>query len=224
MFKCLVIDDEPLAREVLESYMKELPMLNQVASCKDAIEAMDYLQKETIDVIFLDINMPKLSGINFYKSLNKKPQVIFTTAYSEHAVEGFELEATDYLLKPFSFERFLKAVNKLQKQEGPPPNDDFIMLKADKRMHKVSYEQIQYFESIGDYVKVHLEAGKTLIIGETLRKLEELLPASFMRVHKSYIISIPQLEYLEGNQIKLGENKIPIGQSYRDKVNEMFKK
>ncbi len=223
MIKCLIIDDEPLARDVLQTYIQDLPSLKLTASCEDAIEAMEWLKKESVDVIFLDINMPKLSGINFYKSLPKKPKVIFTTAYAEHAIEGFELEAVDYLLKPFSFERFLKAVNRLQFL-SPSQDVDYIMLKADKRTHKINFEQISYFESIGNYVKTHLVDGKTLIINETLRKLEELLPPSFMRVHKSYIISIPKLEYLEGNQIKLKEVKIPIGQSYRDKVNDALRK
>ncbi|MEO9871706.1 LytR/AlgR family response regulator transcription factor [Ekhidna sp.] len=223
MIRCIIIDDEPLARDVLESYTKDLPSLKLVAICKDAIEAMDILNREEIDLIFLDINMPKLSGLNFYKALSKKPKVIFTTAYAEHAVEGFELEAVDYLLKPFSFERFIKAVNKISMEESNQ-KDDFIMLKADKRSHKINYNQILYFESLGDYVKAHLVNEKILIISETLKKLEELLPSSFLRVHKSYILSIPHLEYLEGNQAKISDTKIPIGQSYRDKVNDIFKK
>ncbi len=224
MIKCLIIDDEPLAREVLESYVEDLPSLELVASCTDAVEALDRLNQEPIDLLFLDINMPKLSGINFYKSLSVKPKVIFTTAYSDHAVEGFELEAVDYLLKPFSFERFVKAVNKVK--INPPDNQqaDFIMLKVDKKTHKINFDQIQYFESIGDYVKLHLTDGKTLIISETLRKLEELLPKAFLRVHKSYIIALEQLEYLEGNQAKIGETKIPIGQSYREKINMLLRK
>ncbi|WP_420316374.1 LytR/AlgR family response regulator transcription factor [Ekhidna sp.] len=222
MIRCLIVDDEPPAREVLESYVADLPKLQLIASCTNAVEALEWLDKESIDLIFLDINMPKLSGVNFYKSLSKKPKVIFATAYPDHAVEGFELEAVDYLLKPFSFERFVKAVNKVdtgKKEES----GDFIMLKADKKNHKVNFDQILYFESIGDYVKVHLK-DKTLIISETLRKLEEILPDTFLRVHKTYIISIPCLEYVEGNQIKIAETKIPIGQSYRDRVNEVFRK
>lgn len=224
MIKCLIIDDEPLARELLESYITDLPSLNLIATCADALEALEWLKKESIDLLFLDINMPKLSGINFYKSLSKKPKVIFTTAYSDHAVEGFELEAIDYLLKPFSFERFLKAVNKVQMDLPDNQASSFIMFKADKKSHKVDFKQIIYFESIGDYVKVHLTESKTLIISETLRKLEGILPSSFLRVHKSYIIALNHLDYLEGNQAKIGETKIPIGQSYRDKVNDVLRK
>ncbi len=223
MIKCLIVDDEPLAREVLESYISDLPALKLIASCSDAVEALGWLNQDTIDLIFLDINMPKLSGINFYKSLSKKPKVIFTTAYADHAVEGFELEAVDYLLKPFSFDRFLKAVNKL-KSEDFVPEQDFIMLKADKKNHKINFDQILYFESIGDYVKVHLDAEKTLIINDTLRTLESVLPSTFVRVHKSYIIALKHLKYLEGNQAKVRETKIPIGQSYRDKVNKILGK
>lgn len=223
VIKCLIVDDEPLAREVLESYIGDLPSLKLIASCNDAVEALSWLKQEPIDLLFLDINMPKLSGINFYKSLSKKPKVIFTTAYTDYAVEGFELEAIDYLLKPFSFDRFIKAVNKVQ-LDSVESSVDFIMLKADKKNHKINFDQIIYFESIGDYVKVHIEEGKTLIISETLRKLEEILPPSFLRVHKSYIIALKHLEYLEGNQAKIGETKIPIGQSYRDKVNELLRK
>ena len=224
MIKCLIIDDEPLAREVLEEYVADLPMLQLVASCTNAVEALQRINKETIDLIFLDINMPKLSGIHFYKSLTHKPQVIFTTAYADHAIEGFELDAVDYLLKPFSFDRFLKAVNKVSSSNNNEPHSDFIMLKADKKSHKIDYDQIIYFESIGDYVKVHLKGSKTLIISETLRKLEEILPSSFLRIHKSYIISLSHLQYLEGNRAKIGDTKIPIGQSYRDKVNEVLGK
>ena len=224
MIRCLIVDDEPLAREVLESYVEDMPTLELVACCSDAMEALDWLDQEQIDLLFLDINMPKLSGINFYKSLSQKPKVIFTTAYSNHAVEGFELEAVDYLLKPFSFERFVKAVNKVQVDQRESQTADFIMLKADKKTHKINFNKILYFESIGDYVKLHLEEGKTLIINETLRKLEEMLPKNFLRVHKSFIIALTQLEYLEGNQAKIGEIKIPIGQSYRDKVNALLRK
>lgn len=225
---CMIVEDEPLAREVLTSYIKDLNYLSLDFTCTDAIEALNVLDSNRVDLIFLDINMPRLSGLSFYKSLNKKPKVIFTTAYPDHAVEGFELEATDYLLKPFSFERFVQAVNKvrvLMENDQPTSVDDFIMLKADKKAHKISYGDLRYFESIGDFVKVHLVDGKVLIINDTLRKLEEALPTNqFARVHKTYIISIGQVAYLEGNRMNLGETLIPIGQTYREKVNELFNK
>jgi DNA-binding LytR/AlgR family response regulator len=219
----MIIDDEPLARDVLQSYVTDTPNLTLSAIAKNALEAIELLEKHEVDVLFLDINMPKLSGLSFYKSLDTKPLVVFTTAYSEHAVEGFEVDAIDYLLKPFSFERFLKAVHKVRQKLSSQTTEDFIMLKADKKTYKVSFEEILYFESIGDYVKAHLQ-DKTLIIADTLRKLEEVLPErQFMRVHKSYLIATTHIEYLEGNQIKLKETKIPIGQSYRDKINALKK-
>lgn len=222
MIRCLIVDDEPLAREVLESYVNEIPEMRLVSSCKSALEAKKLLSAEEIDLIFLDINMPEVSGLSFYKTLVKKPRVIFTTAYAEHAVEGFELDAIDYLLKPFSFERFEKSVKKVLQTTND--SHEYIMFKVDKRIHKVDYNQIQYFKSIGDYVKVILLDKQTLIISDTLKKLEQQLPGDFMRVHKSYIISIPKLEFIEGNTIKLGDSQIPIGQSYREKVNETFRR
>lgn len=224
----MIVEDEPLARDVLTSYINDLSYLSLEFTCSDAIEALNVLDQNHVDLIFLDINMPRLSGLSFYKSLNKKPKVIFTTAYPDHAVEGFELEATDYLLKPFSFERFAKAVNKAKSglEDGKGQKvDDFIMLKADKKTHRINYDELLYFESIGDFVKAHLKDSKVLIINETLRKLEEVLPSTlFIRVHKTYIISISHMAYLEGNRMKLGEVMIPIGQTYREKVNELFSK
>jgi len=221
MPKCLIIEDEPLARDILESYLEEFPEFELIATCSRAEDARAILQSEAIDLIFLDINLPDLSGLSFYKSLIRKPKLIFTTAYAEFAVEGFELEALDYLLKPFSFDRFKKA---LEKVESPAkPNSEFIMLKADKRIHKIDFSAICYFEAKGDFVKVILEEGKNLIIADSLKNLEKLLPQSFIRCHKSYIISLPKLQYLEGNQLKLKEAMIPIGPAYREKLQEGLK-
>lgn len=220
MIKCLIVDDEPLSRDVLKTYCTDHPDLEITALCKDAFEAMNALGKSSVDLIFLDVNMPKLSGINFYKSLNQKPMVVFTTAYPEFAVEGFELDATDYLLKPFSFERFVKAVNKVKEKSMSQPDSDekYILLKADRKVYKVDFSEILFFEALGDYVKAHLQ-DKVLIVTTTLKKLIEELPASaFMRTHKSYIIAKSKIEYLEGNQIQLPQHKIPIGQAYREEV------
>ena len=217
---CLIVDDEPLSREVLRNYIYDHPDLELAGECKDAFEAMGDLEQKAIDLIFLDINMPKLSGINFYKSLNQKPMVIFTTAYPEFAVEGFELDAVDYLLKPFSFERFIKAVNKAKGKlpAAEKESTDFIMLKADKKMYRTAYDDILFFESLGDYVKVHTKE-RVLIIASTLKKLLTELPESrFLRTHKSYIISMSSVEYIEGNQIKIGEQMVSIGQAYREEV------
>ena len=222
MPNCLIIEDEPLAQEVLESYIAEIPNLKLLANCRRAKEAKAFLEKQKVDLIFLDINLPEISGLNFYKTLVNRPKVIFTTAYAEFALDGFELEAVDYLLKPFSFERFEKAIHKLKIDSGSDAG--FIMLKADKRMHKVDYEQICYLESHGDFVKVILQEGRSLIISDTLKRLESLLPGQFIRCHKSYIISISKVIYLEGNQIKIKDQMIPIGQSYREKVKQQFER
>ncbi len=223
--KCLIIDDEPLSRDVIRNYVNDHPELQLEGECKDAFEAMAALESSKVDLIFLDINMPKLSGINFYKSLNQKPLVIFTTAYPEFAVEGFELDAVDYLLKPFSFERFIKAVNKAKGKVAVPEKEtsDYMMLKADKKMYRTAYDDILFFESLGDYVKVYTR-GRVLIIAGTLKKLLSELPATrFLRTHKSYIISMAQVEYIEGNQIKIGEHIVSIGQAYREEVMSRLK-
>lgn len=216
--KCIIVDDEPLSRDVLETYISDHPDLNLIASCKDAFEAMAALEKVRVDLMFLDINMPKISGINFYKSLNQRPNVIFTTAYSEFAVEGFELNAIDYLLKPFSFERFVQAVNKFKEKSKTVSQEGHILMKADKKMYKVDYTEILYFEALGDYVKAHLE-DKVLIVTSTLKKLLAELPSDqFFRSHKSFIISKKKIAYVEGNQIKIGDKMVGIGQAYKEEV------
>lgn len=220
MIKCLIVDDEPLSRDVLKTYCADHPELEVAAFCKDAFEAMAALEKEAIDLIFLDVNMPKLSGVNFYKSLNHKPKVIFTTAYPEFAVEGFELNAVDYLLKPFSFERFIKAINKVKEKLNQSNNVAYdqghILLKADKKIYRTDYQNLLFCEALGDYVKVNVE-GKTLIVTTTLKKLMEELPESlFVRVHKSFIVNKSKIEYVEGNQVKIQDQFIPIGQSFKE--------
>ena len=224
-YKCIIIEDEPLAQNVLKKYIGENPSLELVAICNDALEAQSVLIQENIDLIFLDINLPKLSGINFIKTLVHSPLIIFTTAYPEFAVEGFELNAIDYLLKPFSFERFLKAVNKaLEKLNASPTQNSneneisFIFLKADKKIHRVELETIHYIEAIGDYMKVVTDSGQ-LVVNETMKKLQEELPVkSFMRVHKSFIISRNKIKYIEGNYIQVEDKSIPIGATYRNEV------
>jgi len=222
MIKCLVIDDEPLSRNVLKTFVNDHPDLTLMGECKDAFEAMEKLSQETVDLLFLDINMPKLSGINFYKSLNQKPAVIFTTAYPEFAVEGFELNAIDYLMKPIAFERFVQAIQKVKEKLGTAKKSnatqDHILLKADKKMYRTPFENIRYCEALGDYVKVHL-IDRTLIVTTTMKgMLADLPDDQFVRTHKSYIINKTKFEYIEGNQIKIGEHMVPIGQSYREEV------
>lgn len=225
--KCILVDDEPIARDIIEQYIQDMPQLELVAKCSNAFEAMSVLQNEDISLVFLDINMPRLSGLNLVRSLSHPPLIIFITAYPEFAVEGFEVEATDYILKPFSFERFIKAVNKAFKKMASPssplsdPGDNtYLVVKADKRLHKINYQDILYFSAIGDYMKVHTPQ-KVLITKETLKNIETHLPPhQFIRVHKSYIISVDAIQYIEGNQVKVNQELLPIGLTYKDKLLE----
>ena len=218
---CYIIDDEPPAIKVLEHYIRQTPQLQLLGSANDAILGMQAVQEQTPQLLFLDINMPKLSGISLLKALPHPPAVIFTTAYPEYALEGFELEAVDYLLKPISFERFLKAVNKAQRsfapQETPPP-PAFLLLQADRKLHRVLLEDIRYLQAYGDYVKVH--TTKQLYVPKTtLNHLEEQLPSNlFFRVHRSFLVALQKIEYLEGNFVVVGDEKIPVGRRYREEL------
>ncbi|HEX6179689.1 MAG TPA: LytTR family DNA-binding domain-containing protein [Chitinophagaceae bacterium] len=224
MYKCLVIEDEPLAQQVLKKYIADHPMLQLVAVSNDALEAQQVLSSEKISILFLDINLPKLSGINFLRSLPDPPAVIFTTAYPEYAVEGFDLNAIDFLMKPFSFERFLKAVHKAidkLKQPGvqaPPEASRYILLKADKKVFRLNSDEILYCEAVDDYVRV-ITQEEQYLAHYTLKKLMEELPTGlFIRVHKSYIIAKDKIRFFEGNYVKVGNKDIPIGASYRDEI------
>ena len=219
--KCIIIDDEPSSQDILETFIKRVEYLELIAIFSSAVEAMSFLKEQAIDLMFLDINMPELSGLTFYKSLQNPPKVIFATAYTEHAVEGFELSAVDYLLKPFSFERFLKAIAKVNPVIEKPT--EHMLIKADKRLHQVKIDEIKYLESIGDYVKVHL-LDSTLITYTTLKKIHQELPSSvFLKVHKSYIVNTNRIEYVEGNMIHIADNEIPIGASYKEDFQEKWR-
>ena len=228
---CIIVDDEPLSQEIIENYIQDIPTLELVKKCNDAFEAAEVLQNYDIQLIFLDINMPKLSGISFVKSIPNAPEVIFITAYPEFAVEGFEVEATDYILKPFSIERFMKAVNKAlrkiaTKQAGKYSLQEhaYLIIKSDKKMHKIDYNDLLYFNSIGDYVKVFTK-NKVLITNDTLKSIEVQLPQQyFIRIHKSFIISINAIQYIEGNQVKVANELLPIGLTYKDKLIELLNK
>lgn len=223
---CMIVEDEPVSQEILKRYIQDLESLDLIAVCDNAIDASQKLLTIKPDLLFLDITMPRLSGLDFYKSLINPPHVIFTTAYPEYAVNGFEVNAVDYLVKPFAFDRFVKAINRLQdllrvssKAETP-----FIMLQADKKFHKVNIDDILFLEAMGDYVKVFLP-GKTLIVHQTLQRLTEQLPTKlFYRVHKSYVISLSKLEYVEGNQIIIKSHHVPIGQTYRNEFLTVLQK
>jgi Response regulator of the LytR/AlgR family len=226
--KCLIVDDEPLSQDVLKKYVDDCPLLELAGISFDAFEANDMLQAHDIQLIFLDINMPKLSGIRFVKTLNNAPLIIFTTAYPEYAIEGYEVDATDYLVKPFSFERFLKAVNKaIEKinyaQLKNQPAGGFILLKSDKKVYKVNYDDIMYLQSFGDYVKVFTNE-KCLVVHDTFKNMQEQLPErEFVRIHKSYLIAFGKIQYIEGNQVKIGNELIPIGLNYKEELTKRLK-
>ncbi|WP_346858015.1 LytTR family DNA-binding domain-containing protein [uncultured Draconibacterium sp.] len=222
---CVIIDDEPLSQDVLEDFVKACPELKLVAICNDALEAGAVLKRESVDLLFLDINMPRLSGIGFIKSLKEPPLVILVTAYPEYAIEGFEIEALDYLLKPVAFSRFRTAVNRaverfLAKEEKEVKH---VMVRANKKNYRINFNEIIYLEAQGDYVRFVTEE-RALMVHGTLKEFLEQLPSNqFERIHKSYVISLGKVVYLEGNQVKLGEYKLPVSLSYKDVLNEKLK-
>ncbi len=223
---CIIVDDEPLAIEVLTSYIERIEIISLEKSFRNAISAFEFLQVNTVDLVFLDIQMPKLTGINLLKTLNNPPKVIFTTAYREYALEGFELEAVDYLLKPIPFERFLKAVNKYldnntnqySKQNASDANDPFIYFKVDKKMVKVRLSEILYIESIKDYVKVVTE-NKEIVTHQKISYMElKLSDEKFIRVHRSFIVSKDKIDAYSASEIEIGKHHIPIGRNYKSEV------
>ncbi|WP_434036079.1 LytR/AlgR family response regulator transcription factor [Formosa sp. 4Alg 33] len=223
MYKCLIIDDEELARALLESYVKKLDFLELKGSFENPLEAMSLIKSESIDVIFLDIQMPDLKGTDFAKLIPATTKVIFTTAYSEYAIQGFELNALDYLLKPITFERFLTAVNKLKTDTSVATISEFITVKSGYDLHKIKLTDINYIESDSEYVVFHLNNRKIMSY-QTLKSLQKSLPeALFIRVHRSYIVNKLQVTGLKGRDLLLSEVNIPVSDSYYDTVkNTLF--
>jgi len=226
--KCLIIDDEPPARDVLRRYVEQLPMLQFCGECGNAIEALTLLQHHSIDLLFLDIRMPQISGIDFLKTLKHAPKVIFTTAYSEYALEGYELDIVDYLMKPIRFDRFLKAVNKafpLQdiKQVNTEPvkekgGEAFVYFRADRKMVKVLLNDILYIESMKDYVKVFTH-NATIITKQPISSVENMLPEhKFIRTHRSFIVSVDKIRSFTNELLEVGKTEVPIGKLYRNSV------
>lgn len=231
MLQCLLIDDEPPALKVLSRYISDIGGMEVVGQCKNAIEAIEILRNQRVDVIFLDIKMPRIVGTDFLKSLSHPPKVIFVTAYREFAVDGFELDAVDYLVKPVSFERFLKAVTKLNRIIGRDVSytgnstsgvaDAFVYLKVNKDMKKIFIDQLLYIESCKDYVKIFLTDGKSFLVKQSITAMENLFSdQNFLRVHRSYIISMDNISSYNGISIRLGKTEIPIGRLYKHSVLE----
>ncbi len=231
ILKTLVIDDEPLAQEIIKKFAGDVKSLEIAGFCGDALEALEILNNQPIDLIFLDINMPKLSGIEFLRTLKDPPIVILTTAYPDYAMDGYELNVTDYLIKPFSFIRFLKAVQKAEQQftlkhkseiESKPES---IFIKSNKKIHQVRFDEIIYIEGLGDYIKIYIEKSH-LVTNISMKKMEELLPANdFYRIHKSFIVSLKKIISIEGNMVEVPGKKLTIGNSYRSdfftKINKL---
>lgn len=218
---CLIVDDEPLAQDVLNSYVKQTPQLELIGICNNAIEALEKMKLSTIDLIFLDIQMPEITGIDFLRSLKNPPMVIFTTAYQNYAIEGFELNAIDYLLKPFSQDRFNKAVRKAEelsklKEEHHQREDDYIFIKSDQKLQKIYYNDIIFIEALADYVKIHTPEKRYITL-QTMKNMEEKLPDKFFkRVHRSYIIALDKIKTLVGSAVEVEGQKIPIGKNYKE--------
>ncbi|MBS1736394.1 MAG: response regulator transcription factor [Bacteroidetes bacterium] len=234
--RCLIVDDEPLAVRLISSYIQQVPGLEIAAACNNAIDAFEILREQKIDLLFLDIKMPKLIGTDFLRSISNPPKVIFITAYRDYALDGYELDIVDYLLKPVSFTRFMKAVSKATKlislnnnfsSINTEPNnnkDSFLYFKIDKEMQKVLLHEILFIESSKEYVRLHLEKGKSLLVKQGLSSLEKLLsPHRFLRVHRSYIVTIEKISSFTNSHIIINDYKIPIGRLYKNEVNSVLK-
>ena len=237
--KCLIVDDEQHARRLLADYLSKMPEMELARECKNAMEAIQILREGNIDLMLLDIQMPDLTGVELLRSLSKKPVVIFTTAYKEYALEGYELDVVDYMLKPIAFERFVQGINKaarfiqLKKSNKDPdtvvanlstPSPEIINLKADYKIYRVRVDDILYIEGLKEYVTFYTTSRKYIVL-ESLKRLEETLPQEkFKRVHKSYIVNVHMIDALYGNMLEIGKTEIPIGKSYADSVkSSLFK-
>ncbi|MCC6684940.1 MAG: response regulator transcription factor [Bacteroidia bacterium] len=225
--KCLIVDDEPLALDVLENFIKRTPDLELVGRCENAMQAIQTLKEKQVDLLFTDIEMPEFNGIELVKSLNTKPLIIFTTAHPEYAVQGYELDIVDYLLKPIAFDRFVKSVNKaselmnFKKGESSGKDQlDYIFIKSEQKYIKVNFSDILYIEALADYVKVHTPE-KRIITLQTMKNLEDKLPSEqFVRVHRSFIIALDKINSISGNVIYMNKDEVPIGKNFRE---EFFK-
>ncbi|GAF05750.1 LytR/AlgR family response regulator transcription factor [Saccharicrinis fermentans] len=236
--KCLVIDDERLAREYLKNYIGKIPELELLGDFNSPLKATELIKKGDVDLIFIDIQMPDITGIDFIRSLSNKPEIIFTTAYQEYALEGFNLNVTDYLLKPFSFDRFFQAVNKvidklenqsntneqshLVEQSLTSYAEDYLTIRADRKLYKINFSDIKYIEGQKAYVTFHTDKKRITALA-SLKELEEALPSNhFIRIHKSFIVSIHEILSLEGNMMEVGEVKLPVGKIYKEAVLKVF--
>ena len=232
--KTIAIDDEPLALRLVSDYVRKTPFLDLAGSFENPLEAVDFLSKQTADLIFVDIQMPDLTGIEFTRSLDNPPKIIFTTAYSKYAIEGYKLNAIDYLLKPFSYEEFLKAANKAHKQieleSNVSPtieaNNQFLFLKSEYKLRRINFNEILYIEGLKDYIKVYTtDEDKPVLSLNSIKSIEQKLPENkFMRVHRSFIVNLDKIEVIERSRIIFGKVYIPVSDQYKDKFQEYLDK
>ena len=220
---CIIIEDEPAAQSLLEQYISKCPDLKCTGTFTDAFSAQTYLNNHPVDLIFLDINLPEMSGVSFLRSLVRPPLVVFTTAYPQYAVDGFDLEAVDFLLKPFSFERFYKAVNKARERFNPPKQvviQEKITVKSGKRIYQLVLDEIRFVEACGDYVTIFV-ADKKLTVHGTLKSWEEKLKgSSFLKIHRTTVVNLSKVDHLEGNQLQIGEHKLSVSEQFREQLLE----
>ena len=233
--RCLIIDDEPLAQRVIERYSENIPFLEIVDKCNNAVEAIEVLHNREVDLLFLDINMPRLSGMDFLKTLKNPPLVVITTAYAEFAIQGYELDVVDYLMKPFAFDRFYKAIQKAEEllkgkeiphfetKEANKQEETFIFVKSSKKTYKVNLSEILYIEALGDYVKIYT-TEKMIISYQSLKNIETLLPSTaFPRIHKSFIIALSRIDLIEGNHVRIKDREISIGTNFKTDFEKLIK-
>lgn len=225
-YNCIIVEDEPLAAEILKDYIDQVPFLNLITVCEDAIYALDVLQKEKIDLIFLDINLPKLKGFDFIKTLKNPPNIIITTAYHEFALQGYEFNVIDYLMKPIAFNRFLVAVNKLKQSNETTPTPqtmqenerEYLFFNVSKKMVKVYLDEVVYIESVKEYISV-VTANKTILVKFQLGQIEALLPKNnFIRIHRSFIVAKNRVDAFSATDVEINNKQIPIGRSYKELV------
>lgn len=232
--RCIIVDDEPVAREILENHLLKIERIKIVGLCKSAVEAFNAINKEKVDLIFLDINMPEISGLSFARSINKETKIIFTTAYREYAIDGFDLQAVDYLLKPISFERLLQSVNKYLNENIPleniennkiePDKSESFFVRSDRKMVRIDYSEILFIESLGDYVKIYFDKD-TVVTRETISNIEAKLSQNlFIRTHRSFIVSKSKINSYTNEFIEIGKKQIPISRSYKTEVLEQLEK
>lgn len=230
MIKCILIEDEKLAQDVIKTHLNKIDGFELAGVCNNALEATEFLSKQEVDVIFLDIHLPGMTGLNFLKTLNDPPLIVLTTAYGEYALESYDFNVIDYLLKPISFERFFKTTIKIKEimqvnasAKENKPSSDYIFIKSNNRFFKVNFSEIIYVEGMKDYLKIYTNDAK-LVTLQTMSEMEKLLPASqFIRVHKSYIVAVSRIKSIYGNTIELNKADIPIGINYKEKVMQLKK-